>query len=179
MKKNDDYKLDDNKEPSDLDKIKENYQKIENFTGDLFRYDEDKYIMINADFFDCFFKNIESIMKQDNFIKIRNKIENYDGANNIDKEKTIFNEIISKINEIKAKSKEEHEYSRKLLKDILSNCKSNIKKNKENYEIIYKTWEKISKEIVMERKNIYINYERLLLNYKEIIKDLSLFFNIN
>ena len=41
------------------------------------------------------------------------------------------------------------------------------------------TLDKISKEIVRERKDIYINYEKVLLNFKDIIKDLCLFFKIN
>ena len=36
------------------------------------------------------------MMNQDIFIKLKNKIENYDGNNNIDKERKLFNEIISK-----------------------------------------------------------------------------------
>ena len=79
---------------------------------------------------------------------------------------------------MKAKAKEAYEYSNKLLEDILINSKKNALNNQEKKKIIYETFEKISKEIVKERKEEYINYEKVLLNLKDKIKDLNLFFNI-
>ena len=117
-------------------------------------------------------------MKQDIFIRLKNKIENYDGNNNIDKERKLFNEIISKIKEMKDKAKEDHEYTRELLENMINNSKKNIKNDKNNYEIICMTLDKIHKEIVNKRKDIYINYEKSLLNFKDLIKDLCLFFKI-
>ena len=43
---------------------------------------------------------------------------------------------------------------------------------------ICRTLDNISKEIVRKRKDIYINYEKALLNFKDLIKDFSLFFKI-
>ena len=76
------------------------------------------------------------------------------------------------------KAKEDHEYSRKLFKDILNNIKKNVINNKTTYENICITLNKIFKEIVRERKHIYINYDTVLLNFKDLIKDLCLFFKI-
>ena len=43
---------------------------------------------------------------------------------------------------------------------------------------ICRTLDNISIEIVRKRKDIYINYEKALLNFKDLIKDFSLFFKI-
>ena len=180
MKKKENYKEDyNNKHLSDLDKIKEGYQKLEDITGEVYAEDENKYIQINEDFYNNFLVSTEGMMKQDIFIRLKNKIEHYDGNNNIDKQRELFNEIISKTKEMRDKAKEDHEYSSKLLKDMVNNSKKNIINNTINYEVICMTLDKISKEIVRERKDIYINYEKVLLNFKDIIKDLCLFFKIN
>ena len=45
MNKKQDYKVDYNNENlSDLDKIKESYQKVEDITGEVYANEEDKYI---------------------------------------------------------------------------------------------------------------------------------------
>ena len=162
MKKKENYKEDyNNKDLSDLYKIKEGYQKLEDITGEVYAEDENKYIQINEDFYNNFLVSTEGMMKQDIFIRLKNKIEHYDGNN------------------MRDKAKKDQEYSSKLLKDMVHNSKNNIINNTINYEVICMTLDKISKEIVRERKDIYINYEKVLLNFKDIIKDLCLFFKIN
>ena len=79
-----------------MDKIKERYQTVEDITGEVYAEEEDKYIQINEDLYNDFLTSSEGMMSQDIFIRLKNKIENYDGNKNIDKQRKLFNEIISK-----------------------------------------------------------------------------------
>lgn len=159
---------------TDLEQIKQDYQRVEENTLKFNSKNERKYIYIMDSLFYYFLVGYKEMMKQDSFIRLKNTLDNYKGENNIDKEKKIFNEIIYRATEIQTKGKEDYDYSRELLEDLLNNCKKNIQNDSINTNNIIITFERLCKVIIKEKKEAYINYEKQLINFKDLIKDLCL-----
>ena len=67
---------------TDLEQIKQDYQRVEENTLKFNSKNERKYIYIMDSLFYYFLVGYKEMMKQDSFIRLKNTLDNYKGENN-------------------------------------------------------------------------------------------------
>ena len=113
-------------------------------------------------------KELEKIILGEKFIKLKEKIYNYSGDKNLEQEKEKINYIITESNKMKNVAKEEREYYDTILEDLYSSERKFGKIND-----VERTYDNICQDIIDSRINIYLKFEKKLINFNDLIKDLS------
>ena len=149
----------------ELEEIKNKYYEFEQM---LPKNNKIRYVLANNLIY-CYFKlRLEKIILDEKFIKLKEKIYNYLGDKNIEQEKEKINYIITESNKMKNEAKEEYDFYYNILSDLNY---SEIKFGEIND--VKRTYENICQDIIDSRINKYLKYEKKLINFRDLIKDLS------
>ena len=149
----------------ELEEIKNSYYEFEEMYT---KNEKIRYISTNSLIYHFFNIRLEKIILGEKFIKLKEKINNYSGDKNLEQEKEKINYIITESNKMKNEAKEEDEYYDKILEDLYSSERKFGKIND-----VERTYDNICQDIIDSRINKYLKYEKKLIHFNDLIKDLS------